>query len=134
MKVYKETLYQIEKSKGISSIDLSTALGFSKNHISQLYSKAGTKGYVDFAKPMILAICSILECSESELTDLPKSRKLDSIISSNSSSLDIAHLEKTIKDIGFMIHEDLERLIRLWDSSNDNSSNLKEDHSESSVD
>lgn len=102
MKIWRETLYQIADKAGLSVGAVCEMMGNTKSALP----KRLMNGSADFKKVEVLALCSILGCTEKELGAIPVSP---------TAKRDNEDLHALIADGFKMIHTDLRNLIETMD-------------------
>lgn len=115
MKIYKETLHKLCKSKKTDMSKLSRELGYNRNYLAMPFSKKPDASH-DYPFAVASGIMAILGCTEEELTAVPKTATATATISVNTAPTQIVHgVDPELIKEGFrMIHSDLQELIRLW--------------------
>ena len=111
MKIYKETLNKLCKSKKTDMSKLSRELGYNRNYLSMPFVKKPNVPH-DYPFAVASGIMAILGCTEEELTAVPKT----ATITVSTTPTQIVHgVDPELIKEGFrMIHSDLQELIRLW--------------------
>ena len=109
LRVYRETVFALAEEKKLTVRKLCLEAGLSESFLSVRFTRGG-KGYTELSKLHAIALCSVLQCTETELTAIPMSAKKEREPKEGSGDL-----EGLIRDGFAMIHRDIRDLIETMD-------------------
>lgn len=134
--VYKDVLFKILEDHNITPDDMSARLGYTKKHLSYAFRSSGN-GTAELPVSAVVAMAALMAVKQDAITAQPKVERVaktpeigeripidditqirrfsaESVLRQEQTLAALNKLEKTIREVGGLLHQDLFALLKEW--------------------